>query len=378
MLIFGNETYLIGGCLSAFVHKKIIEKLNLNIKIVVMVDNLIYKYKKELLFFFDEIFLINLIEIKLGVKYLINERYSKWIKYSVNKWQLLKLDQFNKILFIDVDVLPIDDKFYELFNFNTPALFTNGNQNLNNIKISQNYIFFKDNFNIKDVCSTNIRLKKSIDGSLALFTPNKNLYNDYIDFLKYCDDKGGWNAFPYGGVDETSILLFLLIYKKMNIYHISNKYLVKPKKFINNYALNYVSSIKPWTKLPIIQWPDENIWHEIVKKAFINQPLLTNLYLKLLIKELIEFIDNYDYLINNNKFYENNIECVTNPKIKDKTFKLINYINKNKNKLLQENDNINNNEIKKIIKYSKYIHSFMLKDIKFKKIFNDLLIKYLD
>ena len=58
MLIFDNELYLPGACLSAFVHRKFIKKNKLDIKLLVMIDKNIFKYKKELEKYFDEVVLI--------------------------------------------------------------------------------------------------------------------------------------------------------------------------------------------------------------------------------------------------------------------------------------------------------------------------------
>ena len=46
MLIFGDELYVVGACLNAFVNKKFIDKLKIYIELVEMVDENIYKYKK--------------------------------------------------------------------------------------------------------------------------------------------------------------------------------------------------------------------------------------------------------------------------------------------------------------------------------------------
>ncbi len=92
MLIFGDELYVVGACLNAFVNRKFIDKLKLNIELVAMVDDKIYKYKEEL------------------------EKYSKWMKYSINKWQFLKLTDYDKILFLDTDIFPMNKDFYTIFN----------------------------------------------------------------------------------------------------------------------------------------------------------------------------------------------------------------------------------------------------------------------
>ena len=45
IIIFNNPLYIIGACLCSWVHRQFILKYNLNIDLVVMVDNKIYKYK---------------------------------------------------------------------------------------------------------------------------------------------------------------------------------------------------------------------------------------------------------------------------------------------------------------------------------------------
>jgi hypothetical protein len=63
-----------------------------------MVDDKIYdNYKKELEEYFDKVILINLIEMKLNPEYKVINKYSKWMKYSINKWQILNQDEYDKI-----------------------------------------------------------------------------------------------------------------------------------------------------------------------------------------------------------------------------------------------------------------------------------------
>ena len=99
MIIFNNPLYLVGACLSAWVHRKYITKYNLNIDLVVMVDKQIYKYKDELEKYFDKVKLIDLIEIKLNPKYFVIQKYSEWMKYSVSKWQILNFDEYERLDF---------------------------------------------------------------------------------------------------------------------------------------------------------------------------------------------------------------------------------------------------------------------------------------
>ena len=111
MLIFGKTHYIVGAVIAATVHRKFMKKNNIYMDIVCMVDNIIYEYKDELLKYFDKVILIDLIEIKLHDESKIIDKYSDWMKYSINKWQALKFDCYKKILFCDIDLLPIDKQF---------------------------------------------------------------------------------------------------------------------------------------------------------------------------------------------------------------------------------------------------------------------------
>jgi hypothetical protein len=361
MLIFANEYYIPGTIISAYVHKKYITKFNLDIDLIVMVDDIIYKYKDELLIFFDQVKKINLLEMKLSDDYFVIKKYSKWMKYSINKWQILQYDNYDKILFLDADFLPLDDKFYEIFNFNTPAVTTNlpcdeGSE------LSKT--FFMNVENVKEINNApaesyyNIALKlqSSINATVIMLKPNIAMYEEYVNFLRKAE-KRGYNSLTHSGIDETSLLLFLRYYKDIPIYCIPKKFSIAPwddKNYdINNiYGLNYVSFIKPWLRLPMLQWPEENIWHIIAKKALKKSEKFTEIYVNGLMDNLDFFANNYK---NFNKKSGYNLDVLQ--KQRNKIFPLINYVKKNKNLKYQKIQDII--KIKKIMDDSKYIHSFM-------------------
>ena len=234
MLIFYNEIYLVGACISAWVHKKYIEQLNLDIKLIVMVDENIYKYKKDLGQYFDEIILIELLELKLNPKYQVINKYSKWMKYSKIK---------------------------------TPGIMVRGFSE--NKTFDNKFFLDKIDLELEDYYDISTTLKYSIDAGIILLKPDKKLYDEYIEFLKICEGNNGYISKYDSCIDETTLLLFLLFYKKIKLYSIPYDFAVSPwDKFPYNKnnvnGINYLSMIKPWIKLPIIQWADENIWHIVV------------------------------------------------------------------------------------------------------------------
>ena len=121
MLSMLKDHYVLGACIAAFTHKQFINKLNLNVKLVIMCDDYIYnKYNNLLKNYFDRVIKIKLVYHHLKSDYQkiyhINNKYT-WINLSLSKWECLQFEEYNKILFLDIDILPIKKKFYNLFNF---------------------------------------------------------------------------------------------------------------------------------------------------------------------------------------------------------------------------------------------------------------------
>jgi hypothetical protein len=75
MLVFSNEKYICGACITAFVHRYFIKKLGKDIKIVLMVDEKIYKLKHNYETFFDKIYQVPILELKLSTKYKFSQKY---------------------------------------------------------------------------------------------------------------------------------------------------------------------------------------------------------------------------------------------------------------------------------------------------------------
>jgi hypothetical protein len=362
MLIFGTTSYLVGGCAAAFVHKKFINKNNLNIKLVALVDQRLYEYKDDMLIYFDEVIKIDLIEIKLNPQYNLGKfknKYSKWIKYSVNKWQTMNLDHYDKVLLLDTDVLPLKDSFYDIFNIDTFAFVIKPlNNNFNQIVNIKDLI--KNDINISNLkyFDSNKILKKVLDASVVLIKPNKTLYNDYVKFLKLCEGKYGYMS--YGGVDESTLEMFLLLYKKIETRYISYDFAVIPwrKDYSNKEnikGINYIAWIKPWQRLPFIQWSDEIVWHMICKQAFKLSKNIKKIYVCIVIEQLYKLITSLD--TKDEELDKYNLKSLDNLETKDKTLKLINY--------LKNNDiTKSNKQIKKILKYTFKIYQIMSKDMK--------------
>lgn len=360
MLIFANEYYIPGTIISAYTHKKYIDKFDLNIDLIIMVDDKMYKYKDELLKFFDKVKKINLIEMKLSNDYFVIKKYSKWMKYSINKWQMMQFEEYEKILFLDADFLPLDEKFYQIFNFNTPAVTTNlpckeGSELLKTFFMNVEDVNKINKKSAESYCDFALKLKSSINATVIMLKPDIVMYDEYINFIKKAE-KHGYKSLVHSGIDETSLLLFLRYYKDLPIYCIPKIFSIAPwddKNYdINNiYGLNYVSFIKPWLRLPMLQWSEENIWHLIAKKALKKSVIVTEIYINGLMDNLKFFSNNYKKF-NAKSGY--NLELL---QLKNKIYSLLDYVKKNMGVKYPELQHLN--KIQKIMEDSKHIHSFM-------------------
>ncbi len=372
MLIFNKLHYIVGGYIAAYTHKKFIKKLGLEIELVVMVDKKIYEYREELLKVFDRVELVELLEIRLNKEYYYAHKYSEWMKNSITKWHILKYEEYNKILFMDVDILPVEENFYKIFDIRTPAIerdFIESDRKINVSELSN-----KSSFKKEEYYNASKNLKKSLDGGLLLIKPERRLYDEYIEFIRICEGKEGYISLSKSGADETTLLLFLVFYKKMDIYTISNENSVilwdqTHIKKIN--GINYLSLIKPWVKMPLISWADEYLYHKIAKKCLKNSKIITNIYLFYLLEEIVNF-NNYikRYLHKKNSPY--NLEIIDNPELKRVSIPLLkeieikfNKFKKDKNINYKYFNNLSKNDyiiFKGNFKKAKEINSLMKKD----------------
>jgi hypothetical protein len=305
MLCMLKNHYVLGACIAAFTHKFILTQNNIeNIDLVIMCDNVIYtRYKSLLSRYFDRVEKINLDKFSLSKKYRFTERWIAkygWINYSTNKWQCLKLVDYKKILFIDIDILPVSDKFYKIFSQNTPS-FSNHyivndrlkidenikNENIKNENIkNENDKDVKNNDKIYDPLNkinsydeyTKMKSIQTLNGGLVLLKPDIKVYDKYKDFIGKIFNHGLFSPMV-SGPDESSLFYFYTkIHPEKMFYKISKKYQVTPwddpeKYLCTALSYNFVSYVKPWLKPKFLTWPEENIWRDIYEKIPFNKAL---------------------------------------------------------------------------------------------------------
>lgn len=323
MLCILNDHYVLGACIAAFAHKQFINILNLNVELVVMCDNYIFdKYNETLYKYFDRVLKIKLRSFDLSDKYdFIKEKYT-WINYSLSKWECLKYDKYNKILFIDIDILPNNKDFYNLFEFNTPAFNILSREK---ICINSKPFKYKINYTYQQFIENIVDKIGSINGAICLLKPSKETYEKYIEFTDKIYKNGIYSHF-ITGPDETSLFYFYLK-QKINMYDICNDYTVIPWDMAQLVkgakAYNFLSWVKPWRKPLFLSWPEEIIWRDIYN-IMPHYGSIEKLFYKTQIKYINEFNkmnlkkkNKYNNLEFEKKYNKEFIDVINSPNIKN-------------------------------------------------------------
>lgn len=321
MLCMLKDIYALGACIGAYAHKAFINKYDLKIDLIIMCDDYIYdKYSDMFRMYFDDAIKINLVKINLHPDFNYSQKYD-WFEYSLNKWKCLKLDQYKKILFIDIDMLPINKNFYNIFNQATPAFVMFYFDKLQNLKINDKSCLESSNCN-KTYANYSDYTKDPtlcwVNATMALLEPNKGIYKKYKEMV-YNVFKNGIYSRQLGGPDETSIFYFYAHHLKSNIYPLSKLFRAKAFPWIlnpdvftseekqNAYVIDYIAQTKPWIKCPIISFPEEVIWFQIYSIMSKNDTIM-DLHKQLITSGYSDFIDHFigteqDFRSRNNDYY---------------------------------------------------------------------------
>jgi hypothetical protein len=280
MMCIINETYVIGACIAVYCHRKMLEKYDLkdNIDLVLMCDENIYDKYSNLLrcnILFDRIEKINLRIFQDAAKYdYAKLKYSSWIGASLNKWQILKYDEYDKIMFVDIALIPSDPQLYELFDKKVPAFYMRsdreGNRDITtkeDCTDGQIIKFDRDSEISFDQYLGNTKKYGTTHGNLIILKPNKEL-NDKYETLTDELYKDGIYSIYESGPDETSIFYFYMK-QGITVHDICHENATIPwdEPYLVNISKGYEfsSMYKPWVKPKILCWPEETLWSDIYK-----------------------------------------------------------------------------------------------------------------
>lgn len=291
LLMINVDKYIDGACISGYTYRKYGNK---NIHNNIMVDeNVTEKQKEKLQIYFDNVFVIPLIQYNSDFPMHTNKmknRYSKWIQYATTKWIVLTFEQYDKVLFCDIDTLAVDD-YTRVFSLKTPAWTCYHKSHMDSKKISEimsNVVSGKEmkkdfiekisGNTIHNICSYKPNKKYfplPINASIVLLKPSKNTFND---LFSYVNKKIGIKLLSYfNGPDENVLFQYYVCHKKQPIYHIGLEYLTTEWRFNQKHIsyknvkkpiiMNYDSTEKPWLKTNKKDYYNEElIWYNLRKK----------------------------------------------------------------------------------------------------------------
>jgi hypothetical protein len=244
-----------------------------DIDLVVLVDDAIYRYRHSLFKFFDRVIHIKLWKLALTDKYIQSLRAPYTPQISAlyhNKWQLFKkMQEYDKVLFTDVDIAPIDAQLYSVFDMETPAAMVN---DYPHAQPRKPVLQPADWFMSRKPTLNALELRCSINGGLMLLRPRDGL--DYEEFVASLQP---YTSLPRSFPDETSLVLYWSVHQKRPV-HVIPPHFSQPTWAFHRgmYSANFLSAVKPWLVPP--KYTLDRIWHEAAAAAFKDTRTLKRVY----------------------------------------------------------------------------------------------------
>ena len=302
-LLMHNPQYIYGILVMGYSLKLTKTKYDL----VCMVTNDLYdKYKKYIEIVYDKIIKISYLEYKKNKLHSVKQKeiYSEWYNISYTKWQCLQLIDYDKICFLDSDLIIINN-IDHLLDINAPAAcFVNYWSEFGYNK--KNYY---KNIKINDKIPNNI-IKKGLVDSFTLVAhciilePN---IEEYIKFNKFMQNNFKPSKKCISMLDEQSLAHFYLTLNKewIQLHHVYNSipWKMSHTNVINEnnriifnkpYILHYFNKTKPWMGLRN-NWTDIELWYQYYDLLICKNPKLNQ------IKFINDDINKFN-IVNINKF----------------------------------------------------------------------------
>lgn len=289
LLIINEEKYIDGACISVSSYRKY---GNDDIEHIILIDDSIIDIDK-LYRFFDKVIKIKLLKFNHDFNLSTDKlkvRYGSWADYAFNKWYALTLEQYEKVLFVDIDTLAVQD-YSNIFNIEAPAWCMFHKTLLERTKYAKRLEQFKTgnqmtkeaiyNFNqvrISKLCKVQKHIFIPVNASIVLLEPD---CNDFKGMKRMINDKINKHglyksisavSFP----DENILFEYYHCVKKIPVYIIGPEYLTTEWRMKENkpifrlvdqpIILNYDSTDKPWLKDEKDLYPEEKIWFNYREK----------------------------------------------------------------------------------------------------------------
>lgn len=222
------------------------------------------------------------------------KNYTTWIDASYTKWQCLRLVQYKKVLFLDVDLVVVHS-LMDLFELPTPAAcFSSPFLRPYNIKGIRNVYAHRDPKTGKVITKQHgqevapAEIREALHGgtsvliaSTTLLEPSLEQFGNLIDMLESSASQAEGYGFPGSmtGSDEQALGD---LYSRQNISftHISQSYnyitwypqWLKTERFPPR-IFHFFGSTKPWD-MKRDEWPDLEIWWQSAEGLVKRYPSL--------------------------------------------------------------------------------------------------------
>ena len=284
-LFMNNPKYIYGSLVMGYSLKLTNTKYDL---VCMVTDDLYDEYAKYLSLVYDRVIRISYIKFE---KYKLTSKkhkeiYNNWYHMSYTKWECLKLIEYEKICFLDSDLIILKN-IDHLFNLDSPAACF--------VNYWSEFGFNKRNYyrNIKygekisnEIVSNALNNSFVLVAHCVILEPNKDEYDNYKKFIsdEFIPQKKCISMY-----DEQALASFYLTLNKKwtQLHHIYNSIPWKMSKtnmkknklgmmFYGPYILHYFNKIKPWMSQRT-EWLDIKIWYEIYDKLINDIPTLSEI-----------------------------------------------------------------------------------------------------
>ena len=268
-LVMKGDDYSIGAMVAAHSLKKTETKNDI---ICMVTNDVSVSAINKLKLFFNQVILVNYIKFKTKeIKFKkIKKMYRDWISSSFTKWNILTLKKYEKVMFLDADLI-VKSNIDHLFELKTPAATFSLSQE-RSIKNKRGVYNPYNNTHGKFVDRKCIQKGYGkyrnpsfvCIGTTLILSPSMEHFNLYKKIIKKNEPFGFINCI--NGFDEQSIVWFYDNILKQRWTHIDPSYNMIPwktniwKHLAPPKILHYVGK-NPW-ELNRNKWPDLAEWWE--------------------------------------------------------------------------------------------------------------------
>jgi lipopolysaccharide biosynthesis glycosyltransferase len=263
-LFMGAPHYIYG--IIAMAHS--LRKTETKHKIVCMLTPDLLKYKDILYTVFDNVNVVPYLkyQTELLATKKQNNIYKNWKDVSYTKWQCLSLIAYDKICFLDADLI-IQKNIDHLFDMNAPAgRFGNSWDSL----VAHYDTFQHGDFINRNAIENGLKKGYVVNGHCVILEPSIYMYNEFRKFMNCC--KYQRPAGCLSMADECALVMFFQSEGK-HWTQINNTYNIVPWK--NNYKdafiIHFFNKEKPWS-MNRGKWADLKLWYTVWDEIVVTFP----------------------------------------------------------------------------------------------------------